>query len=131
MPPLLIGYQVANTLTIRVRKLDDLGGIIDQAVTLGVNQGGGIQFTNDKPDAVMTEARKAAVADAITKARVLSEAAGVSLGRIVEISENARPPEPIPMMRSMAKDFAAEAVPIATGENSYTATVDVTFAIKQ
>ena len=79
----------------------------------------------------LTEARKAAVADALAKAKVLSEAAGVSLGRIVEIAENARPPEPIPMMRSMAKDFAAEAVPVAAGENNYTVTVNVTFAIKE
>lgn len=130
-PPVLIGYQVANSLTIRVRDLPKLGGIIDQAVTLGVNQGGSIFFTNDKPEAALTEARKAAVADAMEKAKVLSEAAGVSLGRVVEISENSRTPEPVPMMRAMAKEYAADAVPVATGENSYNVTVNVTFAIKQ
>ncbi len=130
-PPVLIGYQVANSLTIRVRDLTKLGGIIDQAVTLGVNQGGSIQFTNDKPEATITEARKAAVADAIEKAKVLSEAAGVSLGRIVEISENSQRPEPMPMVRAMAKEYAADAVPIVTGENAYNVNVNVTFAIKQ
>jgi uncharacterized protein YggE len=130
-PPVLIGYQVGNSLTIRIRDLPKLGAIIDQAVTLGVNQGGSIQFTNDKPDDVLTEARKAAVADAIAKAKVLSEAAGVSLGRIVEISENAQRPEPMPMMRAMAKEYAADAVPVATGENSYSVNVNVIFAIKQ
>ncbi len=128
--PELTGYQVANSLTIRVRDLAKLGEIIDSAVTLGVNQGGSIQFTNDKPDAVITEARKAAVADAIAKAKVLAEAAGVEIGRVIEISENAGRPEPMPMMRSMAKDAGAEAVPIANGENSYTVSVSVTFAIK-
>jgi len=29
----------------------------------------------------------------------------------------------------MAKDMAAEAVPVATGENTYTVTVNVTFAL--
>lgn len=130
-PPVLIGYQVANSLTIRVRDLAKLGGIIDQAVTLGVNQGGSIFFTNDKPEAALTEARKAAVADAIEKAKVLSEAAGVSLGRVVEISENSRTPEPVPMMRAMSKEYAADAVPVAAGENTYNVTVNVTFAIKQ
>lgn len=130
-PPVLIGYQVANALTIRVRDLAKLGGIIDQAVTLGVNQGGSIFFTNDKPEAALTEARKAAVADAIEKAKVLSEAAGVSLGRVVEISENSRTPEPVPMMRAMSKEYAADAVPVAAGENTYNVTVNVTFAIKQ
>jgi uncharacterized protein YggE len=62
---------------------------------------------------------------------VLAEAAGVALGRIVEISENSSRPEPLPMMRTMAKEYAADAVPIATGENSYNVTVNVTFAITQ
>lgn len=130
-PAVLTGYQVANSLTIKVRDLAKLGDIIDQSVTLGVNQGGSIQFSNDKPEAVITEARKSAVTDAVAKAKILSEAAGVSLGRIVEISENSSRPEPMPMMRTMAKEYAADAVPIATGENSYNVTVNVTFAIKQ
>lgn len=130
-PPVLTGYQVANSLTIRVRDLTKLGSIIDQAVTLGVNQGGSIFFTNDKPEAALTEARKAAVADAMEKAKVLSQAAGVSLGRVVEISENSRAPEPVPMMRAMSKEYAADAVPVAAGENTYNVSVNVTFAIKQ
>lgn len=75
-PPELVGYQVVNGVGVRVRDLGQLGEILDKSVTLGVNQGGGIEFTNDKPDAVITEARKAAVADAINKAKVLAEAAG-------------------------------------------------------
>jgi uncharacterized protein YggE len=130
-PAVLTGYQVANSLTIKVRDLAKLGEIIDQSVTLGVNQGGSIQFSNDKPEATITEARKSAVTDAVAKAKVLSEAAGVSLGRIVEISENSSRPEPMPMMRTMAKEYAADAVPIATGENTYNVTVNVTFAIQQ
>jgi len=128
--PELTGYQVANALTVRVRDLAKLGAIIDSAVTLGINQGGSIQFTNDKPEPVIVEARKAAVGDAVAKAKVLAEAAGVEIGRIIEISENSGRPEPMPMMRSMAKDAGAEAVPIANGENSYTVSVSVTFAIK-
>ncbi|MGZ2475484.1 uncharacterized protein YggE [Sinorhizobium medicae] len=70
-PPELVGYQVVNGVGVRVRDLGQLGEILDKSVSLGVNQGGGIEFTNDKPEAVITEARKAAVADAINKARVL------------------------------------------------------------
>ena len=63
--PELIGYQVTNGVSVRVRDLAKLGEVIDKSVSLGVNQGGGVQFTNDKPEAVITEARKAAVADAV------------------------------------------------------------------
>jgi uncharacterized protein YggE len=130
-PPQVVGYAVSNMLMLKVRDLGKLGELIDSSVRLGVNQGGQISFTNDKPDAVLTEARKAAVADALTKARTLTEAAGVKLGRILEINENSAPPMPEPMMRmSMAKE-ARPSVPIAAGENSYTVTVNVTFALEQ
>ncbi|SMF73386.1 hypothetical protein SAMN02982989_4265 [Xaviernesmea oryzae] len=131
-PPEIIGYEVANTLTLRVRDLQALGGLIDRSVKLGVNQGGQIDFTNDDPDKAVTEARKAAVAEALAKAKTLTEAAGVKLGRIIEISENAIRPMPQPMMRmAAAKDMAAEAVPIASGENTYRVTVNMTFALEQ
>jgi len=130
-PPQIVGYEVSNTLTLRVRDLKKLGAIIDQSVKLGVNQGGQIIFTNDDPSKTMAEARKAAVADALARAKTLTEAAGVKLGRILEISENAsRSMPPQPMMRmSMAKDM--EATPVASGENTYNVTVNVTFALEQ
>lgn len=131
-PPELVGYQVVNGVTVRVRDLAKFGEILDKSVSLGVNQGGGIEFTNDKPDMVITAARKAAVADAIGKARVLAEAAGVSLGRLIELSE--QPPRhepPVPFARMAKESGAADQVPIATGENAYSVTVDVTFAIDQ
>ena len=92
--PVIVGYRVTNGLTLRVRDLTMLGGLIDAAVKLGVNQGGGISFTNDNPEATVEEARKQAVAKAAAKAKTLTEVAGVKLGRIVEISENFARPMP-------------------------------------
>lgn len=134
LPQELIGYQATNTLTVRLRDLAKLGALLDRSVTLGINQGGDIRFINDKPEPLVTEARKAAMTDAIDKAKVLTEAAGIKLGRIVEISENsARPPQPQPMFRAaMQKEMSdSAAVPIASGENSYHVTVAVTFALQQ
>ena len=73
----LAAYQVTNTLSVRVRDLAKTGEILDKSVTLGVNQGGGVSFTNDDPSATLTEARKNAVADAMAKAKTLTDAAGV------------------------------------------------------
>ncbi|WP_421578985.1 SIMPL domain-containing protein [Shinella sp. M31] len=130
-PPVLTGFQVTNTVTLRVRDLSKLGEIMDKAVTLGANQGGGIRFTNDKPETAVSAARKKAVENAMAKAKELTDAAGVGLGRVLEISETSYRAEPMPMMRAMAKDYAAEggAVPLATGENSYSVVVNVTFAL--
>ena len=128
--PEITGYQVTNGLTVRVRDLAKLGSILDSSVKLGINQGGDIAFTNDKPEATVTEARKAAVADAIAKAKTLSEAAGVKLGPIIEINENMQRPMPVPqtMMRAAAME-KSDSVPIAAGENSYKVIVNVTFAL--
>ena len=133
LPPELVGYQVTNTLTVRLRDMAKLGALLDTAVSLGINQGGDIRFTNDKPEATITEARKAAVASAIAKARTLSEAAGVRLGRVIEIKEVPERTQPLPVYRaSMAKEMAdGSAVPIAGGENSYTVTVNMTFALDE
>jgi uncharacterized protein len=132
-PPELIGYQTSNSVTVRVRDLSKLGEIIDQSVTLGINQGGDIQFTNDKPETALEEARKNAVADAIKKAKTLSEAASVKVGRVLEISENVVRPMPQPVYRATMMKQASDAasVPVQGGENSYNVTVNVTFAIEQ
>lgn len=131
--PRITGYQVVNTLTVRVRDLTSLGAIIDRSVTLGVNQGGDIVFTNDDPAAATSEARRRAVEDALQRARTLAEAAGVELGNIVQISERIEQSPPIPLARQAMRmeAAAADAVPIATGENLYQVHVDVSFELIQ
>lgn len=118
----LVGYQVVNTLTVRVREIGKTGEVLDRAVSAGVNQGGGISFSNDDPAPVLTDARKRAVVDAMDKARVLAEAAGVGLGRVLEISDQSIAPAPIPIE---AKAFDAGSVPVQPGENAYRVQVTV------
>lgn len=128
--PVIIGYQVTNSLTVRVRDLPKLGGLIDKSVKLGVNQGGQITFTNHDPKAAYQEARRKAVESAIDKASTLAAAAGVNLGPVISISEtNLQPIAPAPMMRmAMAKE--ADSVPVAAGESAYTVNVDMRFDIR-
>ncbi|NTS31884.1 SIMPL domain-containing protein [Phyllobacterium sp. BT25] len=131
-PPSIVGYAVSNSLTVRVRDLAKVGDILDQSVTLGVNQGGNITFTNDKPDTILEEARKNAVANAVARAKTLTAAAGVELGRVIEINEQSFSPRPVPMAargKMMAMD-AASPVPVATGENTYNVNVNMTFELK-
>ncbi|MVA99155.1 DUF541 domain-containing protein [Nitratireductor sp. CAU 1489] len=123
----IAAYQVANTLTVRVRDIAAVGAVLDQAVTLGVNQGGGILFGNEDPSSALTQARTAAVKDAIAKAGTLAAAAGVELGPIVEISEQAYNPRPMPYMARA--EMAAGAAPVEAGENAYRVQVNVTFGI--
>ena len=126
----LIAYQVTNTLAVRVRDIDKTGEILDKAVSLGVNQGGGISFTNDNPAATVTEARKKAVADAMAKAKTLAEAAGVSLGRVLEINDQNIRPMPMAINAKAFDSAAGGAVPTQAGENAYNVQVTVTFELK-
>ena len=131
-PPRIVGYTVRNSLTVRVRDISALGEILDTSVTLGVNEGGNIMFTNDDPSSAITQARVRAVSDAMAKAQTLAEAAGVKVGKLLEISEQTYNPRPMPMARAeMSMAVSADSVPVATGENTYKVTVNMSFEIDQ
>ncbi len=131
--PLITAYVVSNTLTIRVVDLEKTGPILDRVVSLGVNQGGNIQFSNADKTAILKQARTAAVEDAIQKAETLVTAAGKTLGPILSISENNASPRPIAIAqaRTLSVQEDAGSVPIATGENSYVVRVQMSWEIEQ
>ncbi len=130
--PTIIAYRVSNQLTAIVRDLDKLGSILDKSVSAGSNQFNSLQFSIDKPAPLRDKARKQAVNDAKRKAEIYAQAAGVTLGNIVTISESGgyRPPQPIG--RHNARMLAAEAapVPIAQGEQSVSVSVNIVWEIK-
>lgn len=128
-PPSIVGYQVSNSLEVRVREVASVGEVLDRAVSLGVNQDGQIQWTNADPREAVDAARKAAVSDALARARTLAGAAGVRLGEILEISEQSGSPAPMPAMLRSSAMMSAESVPVATGENAYRVRVSLRIAL--
>ncbi len=132
-PPKITGYQVSNSLSVRVRDLAKLGEVLDEAVTLGVNSGGNVTFGNDDPGAAIKQARIEAMKEAVDKAKTLTEAAGAKLGKIIAINESSNQPQPMAMMQArMEMDAAApKSVPMAAGESSYSVNVNVSFEIVQ
>jgi len=130
--PQISGYTVRNSLTVRVRDIGAVGTILDKSVSLGVNEGGSISFTNDDPSEAITRARTLAVKNAMTKAKTLADAAGIKTGRILEISEYASNPRPMLMAQAdMAVARSGNAAPVAAGENSYMVTVNISIEIEQ
>ncbi len=128
-PHHIIGYQVSNQVTVIVDDLGKLGSALDALVKSGVNELNGISFGFAKPEILEEKARRAAVADAIAKAKGMAQAAGVTLGPILSIQEGGGTiPRPMPMlMRSMA---AAAPPPVAAGENTVSASVSITYSIQ-
>ncbi len=127
--PHIVGYEASNQVTIRVRDLAALGGLLDKAVGDGANTFHGLGFGLADSAAAMDEARAKAVKEAARKAATIAEAAGVTLGRIVEISENGGGGDPVPMYRRGPVAMAAESVPVEGGEVSYTVNVTVTWEL--
>jgi hypothetical protein len=127
-PPKITGYQVTNEVHVKVRNLTTLGAFLDETVSLGANQVRGISFGVAEPAQLMDEARKRAIADAQRRARVYAEAAGLKLGKPIRIDEQAGGrPGPYPAARMEAA--AASAVPVAPGEQTFSVTVTVSYAI--
>jgi uncharacterized protein YggE len=127
--PRIMGYQASNMLSVRVRKLDQLGTVLDKTISDGANNFNGLSFGLSDPEPAMNEARKRAVADAQGRARLLTKAAGLTLGPVVSISEGGGFGGPQPMYRMDAA--AASPVPVAAGEVSTTASVTMVFELVQ
>jgi uncharacterized protein YggE len=130
--PVIVGYNVSNSLTLRVRYLEKLGEILDLVVTLGVNSGGNVRFTNSDPSGAISSARADAMKNAIAKAQTLVAAAGAKLGGLLLISENTSGSRPVPvaLARSAFKADDGGSVPIASGENSYRVTIQAKWRIE-
>ena len=85
-PPKVTGYTVTNTVRADVRRIDDVGKLIDAALAKGANEISSLQFYSSKADSARRAALAAAVADARADAEVLARAAGGTLGALVELS---------------------------------------------
>ncbi len=128
--PRIIGYVASNTITVRLRNLDDAGAVIDQAVQSGANSLGGISFVFADPKPLYAAARIDAVKDAKAKAELLTDAAGVDLGRLMIIQDGyAQAPSPRPMLARMEMQADAS-VPLSAGESSVSASVTLVYEIE-
>lgn len=125
--PMVTGYTASIAVDVRVRDLAKVGGILDAVVEDGANTFGGIRFDLDDPSAAYADARRDAVADGRAKAELYAEAAGVTLGDLVTLSENSFYAQPV-MAAPRLED--AGSVPVAPGEVSFAASVTMVYAIE-
>src|SRR3954469_22812899 len=128
-PSPIVGYRASNRVTVRLRDVNKLAGVIDTLVGAGANDIGGIAFLVSNASKLLDGAREQAVADARRKAEIYAKAAGVSLGEPVNISEEGNP-GPVPFRRNIT-GMAASPTPVAQGEETLRVTVSVSWEIKQ
>ncbi|MXN63442.1 DUF541 domain-containing protein [Stappia sp. GBMRC 2046] len=127
----IVGYRVTNGVSIRVRDLEKLGGLLDAVVKDGANQVNGISFIVSDGDKRRDEARQEAMADAIRKAKIYTEAAGVKLGKVLSINENSYPVRPKGFALARAEAVSDAAPPVEAGESELSVQVNVTWELDQ
>ncbi len=126
--PRLIGYRVTNQVRVAVRRIADLGTLLDEVVTAGANQINNVTFAVNEAKSFEDTARRRAMADAHRKAALYAQEAGVRLGSVHRVEEATD----TVAIRQFDFDAAQEAraVPIAPGQQTLRQHVRVTFAIE-
>jgi len=127
--PRISGYEVRNMVSVRVRDLALLGGLLDQVVTSGANQIGGIVFDIADPTSLEDTARAEAVKDARRRADTMAAAAGLRIVRVRSMNQDGIVR---PMSRGMAAPamLKAEAVPVEAGEAEIRANVSIVYEVE-
>lgn len=123
----LTGFFVDHTVRVTLRDLEAAGTVLDEAIRAGANRVSGVQLTLSDPTPFIERARTLAVQDAQAKAAQLAQAAGMTLGRPLTISEaGASVPRAAPRVATLA----LESVPIAEGQLAVSVSVSITFEMR-
>ncbi len=131
----LSGYTVSNDVVIKVRDIDAVGTIIDDVVDAGGDAAriNGIDFSIEDPGAYTTDLREDAVNAAIENAKHFATLTGVTLGKLVYVTEIGDEPVVQGIAESRAFALPAAAAPptgISGGSLDLTLTVRAGFAIE-
>lgn len=131
--PRITGYTVIQGVVATLRDVEGSGKVIEAATRAGgdatvVN---GIGLDIDDPEGVLATARAKAIENARAKAKAYADAAGLSVGQVVSITETSAPGTDVPMAYAASeKAMVGGAVPISAGSQEYSVTVTVTFAFE-
>ena len=99
------GFLARNTIRAELRKLDDIGKLIDAALAGGATEIAGVQYASANSQEARRSALAAAVREARADAETIARAAGGSLGNLIALSSGGSP-----QLREMYEgDFAAAA----------------------
>ncbi|MFA6416914.1 MAG: SIMPL domain-containing protein [Patescibacteria group bacterium] len=134
----LVGYQVSQNVTLKIRDLEKIGDIIAKTTEQGANQVGNIGFTIDDEYDLKNQARTLAIEKAKEKAGMIANESGLKLGKLVGVYESSA--SYVPMMdysnvrlemKSVAgADTAISSPSIESGQNEVKVEVTLTYKIK-
>jgi len=131
----LTGYEVDQTITVKVRDTSKVGDLVTKIGTVAVSNISGVEFTVDNPEQYQAQARALAITDAKAKAQLLAKQLGVRLGKILSYNENGNYPVYYGVMgkgggADMASSIAPAPAELPQGQNKITSNVSITYEIK-
>lgn len=131
----IIGYELTQTVTVKVRDLAKAGEIVGGLATAGVNQISSFNYSIEDPEAPRNEARAEAFKLAFEKAKAMADQVGVRIARVVTFSESTGGGYPMPYyyeraMVAGAKDASMNAPTFEPGQEEVTVNVSVTYEIR-
>lgn len=131
-PSSIASYRVINAVQVTVRNTDNVGTILDAAISAGANTVYGLTFTVEDIRAIEAQARRGAMADAKSKAEALASAIGAKVGRVLTINENVSGGQtPFFAAPSLALDAAGSGnVSVAPGSRDIIVQVQVVYEIE-
>lgn len=125
--PKIIGYEINQTLEVKVRETNEIGEILEQSVDAGINQVNSLSFEVDNEEPFKEEARKLAIEDAKEKAKKLASQLGVKLIKISGYDEGTSLDYSI--YRELGLGGGAESPQIEVGENEIIVNVILIYEI--
>jgi len=131
--PKIVAYRASNVVTVRVRRLDGIGGVLDAALGAGANTLAGVTFTLRNDGAARDSALAQAVGEARGKAQVIATTLGLRLADVLDVTEQSVNVVPVvPMMaQGMTMAAARAETPVSAGEVTITADVTLRYAATQ
>lgn len=129
------GYQVSTTYEVTIRDFDKINDIIVAATNAGANMEGSINFDiNDSTKKEkLQEARKLAVEEAKAKATGLATSAGITLGKIINVSENQNSNRPQPLYmtgKGVSQDVEITPPTIEAGQTEINVMISLSYEVR-
>ncbi len=128
-PTGVIDYHLTHTVRVTLRDLAKVGTLLSAAVEAGANTVSEVSFSLADPDALATQARQKAIADAQKRAQEMAQAMGVTLGKVLSVSESGGYVPAADYYGKGGMELAQAAVPMPAGSFSVSISVVVVYEL--
>ena len=128
------GYRISTSYEVKIEDFEKINDAVVVATNNGANMIGNISFeVNDKTKEELTnKAREEAIDKAKTKAKDLANSAGITLGKIINVSESGgSEPRPILMYdKAISGSEPVTEANITPGETEIEVTITLSYEIR-